>query len=401
MPKLLQINVTANWGSTGKIAEQIGLCAQTHGWESYIAYGRNFTPSKNKLIKIGSMLDVYEHFIESRFFDNEGLASRRATKEFLKEIDAIKPDIIHLHNIHDHYLNFRILFDFLSKKNIPIVWTIHDQWATTGHCGVCVNGCERWKNGCYGCPSVSRFCIDRSKRNYGQKKSLFTSLKNMTIVPVSEWLGIQIKQSFFKNYPIEVIKNGVDVVQFKPMESNVASKYDLEGKHVLLGVSSVWPKFKGMDDFIKLSKLLPYDFRIVLVGLRKEQINQLPSGIVGLERTDSQVELAQLYSIADIVLSLSSFETFGLTIAEGMACGTPAIVYDNAALPELITENTGRVVKRGNIQDLFKTIMEMTDSNFKRMHSSECRKYAEDSFDKNRTLELYISLYNRMLMGGV
>ena len=102
MPTLLQINVTANWGSTGKIAEQIGLCAQTHGWESYIAYGRMMNPSKNELVKIGNAFDVYEHYVEGRFLDNEGLASRRATKRLLRGIDEIKPDIVHLHNIHDH-----------------------------------------------------------------------------------------------------------------------------------------------------------------------------------------------------------------------------------------------------------------------------------------------------------
>ena len=105
MPTPLQINVTANWGSTGKIAEQIGLCAMKHGWESYVAYGRMKNPSGSKLIKIGSQMDVYEHYAESVFLDNEEMASRHASKKFIKKIDEIKPDIVHLHNIHDHYLN--------------------------------------------------------------------------------------------------------------------------------------------------------------------------------------------------------------------------------------------------------------------------------------------------------
>ena len=87
MPKVFQINVTANWGSTGKIAEQIGSCAIQHGWDSYLAYGRMSNPSKNSLIKIGNQLYVYEHYIENKLFDNEGLASRYATVKLINKIN--------------------------------------------------------------------------------------------------------------------------------------------------------------------------------------------------------------------------------------------------------------------------------------------------------------------------
>ncbi|MEE0926511.1 MAG: glycosyltransferase, partial [Bacteroidales bacterium] len=163
MPKLLQINVTANWGSTGKIAEQIGLKAMEHGWESYIAYGRDSNPSKSKLIKVGCMLNVYEHYLENRLFDNEGLASRIPTKKLIKQIEKLKPDIIHLHNIHDHWLNYKILFEYLNSINTPIVWTQHDCWAFTGGCMHFVHtNCEKWKNECEKCPQKSK-SIDRSK----------------------------------------------------------------------------------------------------------------------------------------------------------------------------------------------------------------------------------------------
>ncbi len=152
MKTLLQINSTANWGCTGKIAEQIGLCAMAHGWDSYIAYGRMMNPSKSRLIRVGTRLNPYEHYAENLLLDNEGLASRLATKRFLREVDRIKPDVVHLHNIHDHWLNYRMLFQYLAKKNIPVVWTQHNQWATTGHCmyNLCV--CERWKTECHNCP---------------------------------------------------------------------------------------------------------------------------------------------------------------------------------------------------------------------------------------------------------
>lgn len=403
MPKLLQINVTANWGSTGKIAEQIGLCAQAHGWESYIAYGRYSNPSSNQLLKIGDQLDVYLHYSKNRFLDGEGLGSERATEKLLKEIDRIQPDVIHLHNIHDHYLNYPVLFRYFAQKDIPVVWTQHDLWATTGHCAFSIDGCDKWKTGCFECPAIPCFCLDKSRRNYELKKDMFTSVKNMTIVPVSEWLGTQIQQSYLKHFPMKVIKNGVDIEIFKPIKGNVIEKYALKDKHVLLAVSSVWPEFKGLNDFISLSGMLPDDYRIVIVGLTSNQISQLSTNMIGIERTDSQMELAQLYSAADVVMSLSSFETFGLTIAEGMACGTPAIVYGNAALPELITKKTGRVVKSGDLQELYDTILYMVENDFKPIHSVDCRKRAEEVFDKNKTWESCISLYNNILskMGGV
>lgn len=401
MPKLLQINVTSNWGSTGKIAEQIGLCAQSHGWESYVVSGRYSNKSSNKTIKIGNSLDVYLHYAANRILCREGLGSRRATRELLKKIERIKPDVVHLHNIHDHYLNYPILFEYLSSKNIPIVWTFHDLWATTGHCGFSIGGCEKWKTGCHDCPAIPHFCLDRSRKNYNLKKAIFTSVKNMTIVPVSEWLGTQVQQSFLRDYPMKVIKNGVDINVFKPFSGNVAAKYGIDGNHILLGVSSVWPDFKGLKDFVALSKMLPEDYRIVLVGLSKNQISQLPPEIIGIERTDSQLELAQLYSSADIVLSLSLFETFGLTIAEGMACGTPAIVYGNAALPELITPETGCVVESGNVLELRDKVVGMISGDFKLNHSIDCRKRAEDVFDKNKTWESCMSLYDKLLTGGV
>ena len=348
------------------------------------------------------MYDVYLHYAQNRFLDREGLAFAGPTKALLSEIDKINPDVIHLHNIHDHWLNYPLLFEYLAKSDIPIVWTQHDIWATTGHCAFSIDGGERWKSRCYDCPAISRYCLDNSKRNFDLKKNLFTSVKNMTIVPVSEWLGTQVQQSYLGKYPIKVIKNGVDINVFKPIKGNVVEKYSMKGKHVLLAVSSVWPKFKGLDDFIRLSGMLSDEFRIVVVGVSKEQISQLTSNMIGIERTDSQMELAQLYSAANIVMSLSSFETCGQTIAEGMACGTPAIVYGNAALPELITSETGRVVESGNLQGLHDTILNMIDNEFKYHHSTDCRKRAEEVFDKNKAWESCISLYNSILneIGG-
>lgn len=397
MPTLLQINVTANWGSTGKIAEQIGVLAQQQGWDSYIAYGRNMNPSQNKLIKIGSMFDVYEHYFENRFFDNEGRASRRATAKFLKEVDKIKPDIVHLHNIHDHYINYALLFRYFAENKIPVIWTQHDLWSMTGHCAFNLVGCDKWKVQCNDCPIVPFCSLDRSISGYSSKKNSFTSIEKMTIVPVSEWLGNQVKQSYLSNYPIRVIKNGIDIDVFKPQEAECLDRYGLKAVPYVISVATIWSNAKGLNDFFRIRELLQEEIKIVLVGLPKKIIKELPDGIIGIPRTQSQVELAQLYSGAQALVSLSGSETFGLTIAEALSCGTPAIVYDNTAQPELVDIKTGAVVENGNYHQVALAIQDFVANCFKQQHSLDCRLRAVKLFDKEKCFNQYIELYSKCI----
>lgn len=148
---------------------------------------------------------------------------------------------------------------------------------------------------------------------------------------------------------------------------------------------------------MELSKRLDERYVIVLVGLNEDQIKELPKNMIGLKRTQSQAELAGLYARADILLSLSYGETFGMTMVESYACGTPCIVYDNTAQPEIVTPNTGRVAKTGDIEDVKRLVYEMAESDFKAKHTADCRARAEQMYDKDKCFEQYIELYNRIL----
>lgn len=202
MPKLLQINVTSNWGSTGRIAEQCNEYAAKAGWECYTAYGRYANPSQFQAVAASSKLDVYEHYAEARLIDNEGLASRSSTRCLIEQIKQIAPDVVHLHNIHDHWFNYKKLFEFLNDTDIKVVWTFHDFWAITGHCAHFVQAdCNRFMTECYDCPYTKGKLfplLKRTKRNFNLKKQLFTANKNLTIVPVSEWVGDNVKRSWAK-----------------------------------------------------------------------------------------------------------------------------------------------------------------------------------------------------------
>lgn len=400
MPTLLQINVTANWGSTGKIAEQIGLCAQAHGWKSYIAFGRMANPSKNELVKIGNAFDVYEHYTEARLLDNEGLASRRATKRLLRRMDEIKPDIVHLHNIHDHYLNYPMLFRYLAEKKIPVVWTQHDQWATTGHCCYNLVGCERWKEECHDCPISEWYSIDRSRRNFRLKKQLMEDIPSLTIVPVSEWLGENVRQSHLKNRPIQVIHNGIDINTFSPQPTNAHDRYGIDKqKKIILGVAALWDARKGLNDFCELAKRLPaYEYAIVIVGQRTENIKHIENGcqMVFVDRTQNALELAQLYSSAAVFVNPTYQDNYPTTNLEAIACGTPVITYRTGGSPEAVDDKTGAVVEQGDIDGLVYAIERLANGD----SEVACRKKAEREFDNSKCFNPYIKLYNKLLGGG-
>lgn len=402
MKTLLQINSVVNFGSTGRIVEEIGQTAIATGWKSYIAYGRYARTSQSELIKIGSDWDIRMHGLQTRLFDRHGLASTAATRELVEQIKKIKPDIIHLHNLHGYYLNIEILFHYLATANIPVVWTFHDCWPMTGHCAYFTFvECDKWKTQCFSCPQKkgypSSYFLDRSKQNYTQKRKLFTSVNDITIVLVSNWLADIVKQSYLKDYPIRVINNGIDVNVFSPQSGDgIRLKYGLADKFILLGVATAWGRRKGLHDFIELSKILKDDETIVLVGLKEDQIKLLPENIIGITRTESTQELAEFYSSADVVMNISYEETFGLTTVEGFACGTPGIVYNTTASPELVDDSTGLIVDPGDIKGLVKAITQIKEKG-KQSYSEACVKRTHRLYRKEDRYREYIELYEELL----
>lgn len=398
--KVLQINSTLNWGSTGRIAEDIGKVVIKEGGESYIVYGRYNNPTQSISIRIGNKWDNYIHVLYTRLFDRHGLGSKRATLKLVEQIKNIQPDIIHLHNIHGYYLNYPILFEYLSTSSIPVVWTLHDCWSFTGHCShYSFKGCYRWKRKCYSCPQLKMYPqswgMDCSEINFKKKSKIFTSLNNLTLVSVSKWLFREVKQSFLKDIPIKTIYNGIDVNVFI---SSLISKNELglEDKFTILGVASVWNNRKGLNDFIYLRDKLSDEYQIVLIGLSESQLKNLPNGIKGVCRTNNVYELVSYYSVADVYINFSVEESLGLTTCEAMACGTPSIVYNCTASPEVISPDTGFVVEQGDFNEVVKAI-NIIKKKGKDVYAKVCRERALTYFNKNECYAEYFRLYNEIL----
>lgn len=359
--KVLQINSVCGYGSTGRITTDIYKILEEQGHNCLIAYGRGDSPIEINSTKIGTKFDNYTHVIKTRVLDEHGFGSVEATKKFIQKIKQYNPDIIHLHNIHGYYLNIEVLFDFLKAADKPVIWTLHDCWAFTGHCAYFdYVGCDKWKTGCFNCPQKNNYpssiLNDNSKNNYLRKKEIFSGVNNMTIITPSVWMRELVADSFLGGYDIEVINNGIALDNFMPRESNFREKHNLKGKIIILGVAGNWEKRKGLDDFIKISKSLDERFKVILVGLSDRQKKEVPSTIIGIGRTDSIKELSEIYSSADVFVNPTYEDNFPTTNLEALACGTPVITYDIGGSPESLDESCGIVIEKGKYTDVIEIL---------------------------------------------
>ena len=362
--KVLMINSVCGIRSTGRICTDLATELEAQGHQVRIAYGRESVPEQytKYAVRIGNEWDVRLHGVRSRLLDEHGLSSKSATKRFLKWAEEYDPDLLWLHNIHGYYINYELLFDWIkSRPKMQVKWTLHDCWAFTGHCSYfTVARCEQWKTGCSHCVQKKQYpaslLVDNCRKNYLRKRNAFTGVRNMTLITPSKWLADLVKQSFLKEYPVEIHHNTIDTAVFKPTPSNFRERYGLTDKKIILGVASVWDDRKGLDDFIQLADLLNDEYKIVLVGLNNKQIKALPDKVLGLSRTNSARELAEIYTAADVFLNPTHEDNYPTTNLEAQACSTPVITYQTGGSPESVPAES--VVECGDVEGLFKMIVD-------------------------------------------
>lgn len=396
--KVVSINL-GMFGSTGKIMREIHDKAKGKGFD--------FLMMAPKFRKFSSDDDVY--YISNSFFRQlnvylgivtglDSCLSVFSTRKALKKMEKFKPDLIHLHNIHNTYINLPMLFRFIKKHDIPVVWTLHDCWAFTGHCPHFVSEkCEKWKTGCSNCPRFKEYprsLYDNSEFMWRFKRKWFTGVRNMTLVTPSKWLGNLVSESYLRDYPRRVIYNGIDLTVFRPSPGNFREKYGLQDKKIVLGVSYGWSEKKGLDVFVELSKKLPEDYRIVLVGTNEETDRQLPENIVSVHKTKDQKELAEIYSAADVFVNPTREEVLGLVNIEALACGTPVITFATGGCVEIPDSTCGSVIEGENVDAMKDEILRVVET---RPYSSEACVKRAGNFDKNGRYEEYVELYKEVL----
>jgi glycosyltransferase involved in cell wall biosynthesis len=399
---VLQINSVCGFGSTGRNCVEIARALKSQGHDCYIAYGQGTTRYEHSY-KIGTVLENHAHNALSRMSGKQGYWTVRGTKKLIRYIEQIKPDIIHLHNLHGNYLHLEVLFKYLATSNKPIVWSLHDCWAYTGKCSHYADvQCYKWKTHCNHCPQVHSYppsiFFDRSYEMFSDKKKWFSLIKNMTLAPVSNWLAGEVKESFLNIFPIQPVYNWVDRTVFTPSLNINRAVFGIDTeKFVILGVSAAWKKMSNkFKDFIALSKIISDNCQIVLVGRLEEGI-ELPPQVLHIPYVENTEELANLYSIADVYVHLSTEDTFGKVIAEAMSCGTPAIVYNATACPELIGEGCGFIIEKRDVAGICEAINTIKKEG-KGKYTDFCRRHVKENYDYKKNTDTLIDLYQKMLV---
>lgn len=397
--KIIQINTVYETGSTGKIAAALYDLARAEGHDAYAAYGRGHVSPDIKSYKISNPVDFSFHVLINFFCGKSGFGSKTVTKRFLKWLDSVHPDILHLHNLHGFYLHVGMFFDYIKSHNLPVIWTLHDCWPMTGQCAFFDQiACEKWKNGCCDCPiyrtqyPYSLF-KDNSRENYTVKKEVFTNVKDMTIVTPSKWLAGIVSNSYLKDYPVKVIYNGIDLELFKPVPEAAST----DKRKIILGVANIWETRKGLEYFLKLADILDTrSYHIVLIGVSPKQQRHIhrnyAGSITALTKTSSQEALVQWYNRAYVYVNPTLEDNFPTTNLEALACGTPVITFDTGGSPEAITEKCGIVVDKGNLEQLKDAILSLerrTD-----ITSTACREQAMN-FNKECAFREYLALYRQ------
>jgi len=393
-------------GSTGNIMFSIANKARAFGHDvqtySPIYFHKNTVveyPTIESHTYFGSRNENYLHVRLAQITGFHGCFSIIGTFRLLKALDSCKPDILHLHNLHNWSINIPMLFSYIKRKNIRAIWTLHDCWSFTGHCPhFQVAKCDKWKTGCHHCPSYRDYpqsFVDNSKRMYKLKKKWFTGIPNLTLVSPSGWLAGLVKESFLKDYPVKVINNGIDLSIFKPRENSFREKHGItQDKHIVLGVAFGWGYKKGLDVFLKLSEKLGKDYQVVLVGTDDTVDRKLPENIISIHRTHNQTELAEIYSAADVFANPTREETFPTVNMESLACGTPVITFETGGSPEILDETCGIVVPCDDVDAMKRAIRHVCED--KPFSQEACLKRA-GSFSMQEKFQEYVELYEQIV----
>lgn len=404
--KILQINTRYyNGGSTGRIAYDLKCVMEAHGIESYMAFGYGYEPKeeeRDKVYRIETNAELLKSKLWTKIQGHHGFYNKTETRRLLEWIDRIKPDLIHMHNIHNHYVNIEMLLGYIAKHSIPCVLTMHDCWSFTGHCAYFdYANCEKWKTGCHHCPNLREYpktfaLHDPSAWNHRHKKALFAPL-NITYVSPSRWLCDLQRQSFLADKTCLVIHNGVDTEVFKPIKSDIRKLYGIGDRKMILAVAAGLVTRKGRDYLMELPSHLHADEVLVLVGLTKKQMATLPKEDkrIAIERTSTPDELVSLYSTADVFLNPTLEDNFPTTNIEALACGTPVVTFRTGGSGESVTSSTGYVVKKGDFQALFRATRAVLNMG-KDYYQKSCRELAVAKFEKNKQYEKYIDLYEKI-----
>lgn len=395
--KILQVNANYGFGSTGLIVKDIGETINSSGNEAYFAYQRTDTSLSDGIV-VGNAVDWKVHAALCRLLGGQGYYSKIETYKFIEKIRKIEPDIVHLHNLHSNFINIDVLFKFLSKEDIATVITMHDCWYFTGKCFHYVDcGCERYKNGCGNCPKKKAppksYLFDWSRSILKNKKKRICSIPRLKVVGCSRWVCTEAKKGIFSKFDLETIYNGVDISVFRPRESSIREKLNVENKFLVMGMANKWMLDENFD-MIKMVASLS-NVSLMLVGCTDEQkkiIQALDKNIIAIGFIKDRIKLAEYYSTSDVFVNLTHADTLPTVNMESICCGTPVITFNSCGSPELISDETGIIIEESNKEGILEAIESIKGKNFHR-----CREIGVVKFDKRKCYQRYLEIYKELI----
>jgi glycosyltransferase involved in cell wall biosynthesis len=397
---VLHINALYGTGSTGLIVKDISETITPFGYESFFAYQRTIENVKNGY-QIGNALDWKLHSVLCRVLGKQGYYSFSSTKKLLKHITEIKPDIVHLHNLHSNYIHLNLLLDFLGKNDIATVITMHDCWYFTGKCFHYVDAnCNNFISGCKNCPKKQApprsIFFDQAEKVLKDRQKYLSAIPKLKIVGCSDWICNEAKKGILRNLDITRIYNGVDTDIFKTYDAqHLKEKYNLKGKFIILGMANKWllPSNKLVLD--KVSEILDDNTKLILLGCTEEQIKLIQkqnNNIIAIGFISDRKELALHYNLADVFVNVTHADTLPTVNMESICCGTPVITYDSCGSPELVADGCGIVIKENDVDGIINALCSIKENN-----NFNCAQIGRDLYNKNNCYKKYIDIYKSIL----
>ncbi len=417
--KVMHINAVVGVGSTGRNVSELADGLRRRGIDSCVAWSEGSSAQGD--YRIGTSFERKSHALGSRLLGRQGYFSGRGTSALLAYINDEQPDVVHLHNLHANYINLPMLLGYLARNDVATAVTLHDCWFFTGKCcHYTADGCDRWLTGCGSCPRLRKdnpsWFFDRSAAMWADKKRLFAAIPRLAVIGVSDWITREASRSLLSSAAlVSRIYNWIDLDIFSPTEAGRGVSHGCgEDEFVMLAVSSRWRESKGLGDLIRLGDAIDQDVlaaKLAGVGgtsttrYRVQLVGEIPSGVrlpkcfEPLGEVGSVSDLAAIYSHADVLLQLSEEESFGKVTAEALACGTPAIVYDSTASPELVGYGCGHVARCGDVDDVMRCVLQVQVRG-KSDYTRSCRDFAIEHFGMEQRIDDHVSLYDQLTTMG-
>ena len=395
--KVLQINSVYGSGSTGNIVKNLMLTMRDEGIEPLAAYGIGKEVKDSNILKFSDNLSVNTDILLSRITGRAGCFNRKGTAVLINLIKEKQPDIIHLHNIHGFYINVPMLLKFLKQYGRPVVWTMHDCWTFTGHCAHFETiDCDKWHTHCENCKGLWKYPTsykDRSKKNFDEKKELFSGLQKLTIVAPSQWLAECVKSSYLKDYQVRVINNGIDLNVFRPIKTNLRSELGINDGAMILGMANKWLNPRNKDTVMNIAEALEGKGKAVIIGSEEQNMHK---NIICVPTVTNASKMAEYYSVADMFINLTLEDTFPTVNIEALACVIPIITYKTGGSPEILNGDTGYCVDKFDFNDIIEKI-DVILRNGRSFYEEKCIARANNRYDYKKKFLEYIELYKEIM----